>query len=51
VTARADEYSPGIDGSADVVVDEDTPDFLGYHKKDKAMRRISSSTIETIPAK
>ncbi len=39
----------GIDESADVGTDENTPVFLGYHKKEKFTGKINKVTIETLP--
>jgi arylsulfatase len=41
----------GIDESADVGVDENTPVFLGYHGKSKFTGKINKVTVETIPKK
>jgi arylsulfatase len=37
----------GIDESADVGTDENTPVFLGYHKKEKFTGKIDKVTIAT----
>jgi arylsulfatase len=39
----------GIDESADVGVDENTPVFLGYHGKDKFTGKINKVTVQTFP--
>jgi arylsulfatase len=39
----------GIDESADVGTDENTPVYLGYHKKEKFNGKIDKVTIETFP--
>ncbi len=41
----------GIDESADVGVDENTPVFLGYHGKDKFTGKINKVTVQTFPKK
>ncbi len=41
----------GIDESADVGVDENTPVFLGYHGKSKFTGKINKVTVETLPKK
>lgn len=41
----------GIDESADVGTDENTPVFPGYHKKEKFTGKIRQVTVETFPAK
>ena len=48
---RTNSNTFGIDESADVGVDENTPVFPGYHKKDKFTGKISRITVETFPAK
>ena len=40
----------GIDESADVGTDENTPVYLAYAKKEKFTGKIKSVTIETFPA-
>jgi arylsulfatase len=41
----------GIDESADVGEDMNTPVFKGYHRKDKFTGKIAKVTVETFPAK
>jgi arylsulfatase len=41
----------GIDESADVGEDMNTPVFKGYHKKDKFTGKIGKVTVETFPKK
>jgi arylsulfatase len=41
----------GIDESADVGVDENTPVFPGYAKREKFTGKIASVTVETFPKK
>jgi arylsulfatase len=41
----------GIDESADVGVDENTPVFPGYAKREKFSGKIASVTVETFPKK
>jgi arylsulfatase len=41
----------GIDESADVGEDQNTPVFLGYHGKEKFTGKIEKVTIETFPEK
>lgn len=41
----------GIDESADVGEDQNTPVFLGYHGKEKFTGKIEKVTIETFPGK
>jgi arylsulfatase A-like enzyme len=41
----------GIDESADVGIDENTPVFIGYHGKEKFTGKIYKVTVETFPAK
>jgi hypothetical protein len=41
----------GIDESADVGTDENTPVFPGYHGKEKFTGKINKVTIETFPQK
>jgi arylsulfatase len=49
--AKTNSNTFGIDESADVGVDENTPVVLGYKGKDRFTGRIGSVTIETRPAK
>jgi arylsulfatase len=48
---RTNSNTFGIDESADVGVDENTPVFPGYHKRDKFTGKINRITVETSPAK
>jgi hypothetical protein len=41
----------GVDESADVGIDENTPVFLGYAKKEKFTGKIYKVEVETFPAK
>jgi len=49
--ARTNSNTFGIDESADVGVDENTPVTLAYAKRPKFNGKIASVTIETLPAK
>jgi hypothetical protein len=42
-------YSIGIDESADVGTDENTPVLSGYKGKEKFMGKIEKVTVETFP--
>ncbi len=41
----------GIDESADVGEDQNTPVFMAYHRKDKFNGKINKVTVETFPGK
>ena len=41
----------GIDETADVGEDQNTPVFMGYHRKDKFTGKINKVTVETFPGK
>jgi arylsulfatase A-like enzyme len=49
--AKTNANTFGIDESADVGTDENTPVFPGYHKKEKFTGKIGQVTVETFPAK
>ena len=49
--AKTNSNTFGIDESADVGVDENTPVFLGYAKREKFTGDIKQVTIETFPVK
>jgi arylsulfatase len=48
--AKTNANTFGIDESADVGTDENTPVHLAYAKKEKFTGKIKSLTIETLPA-
>jgi arylsulfatase A-like enzyme len=48
--AKTNANTFGIDESADVGTDENTPVFPGYHKKEKFTGKIGQVTVETFPA-
>ena len=41
----------GIDESADVGEDQNTPVYTGYHRKDKFTGKINKVVVETFPGK
>ena len=49
--AKTNSNTFGIDESADVGVDENTPVTLAYAKREKFTGKIASVTVETAPAK
>jgi len=49
--ARTNSNTFGIDESADVGIDENTPVFPGYFNREKFTGKINNVTIETFPAK
>ncbi|MBL0057790.1 MAG: arylsulfatase [Elusimicrobia bacterium] len=49
--AKTNANTFGIDESADVGTDENTPVFPAYHKKEKFTGKIRQVTVETFPAK
>jgi len=49
--AKTNSNTFGIDESADVGVDQNTPVFLPYHGKEKFTGKINKVTIETFPEK
>jgi arylsulfatase A-like enzyme len=49
--AKTNSNTFGIDESADVGVDENTPVFLGYANKEAFTGKINKVTIETFPGK
>jgi arylsulfatase A-like enzyme len=49
--AKTNANTFGIDESADVGTDENTPVFPGYHKREKFTGKIHRVTVETFPAK
>ena len=49
--AKTNSNTFGIDESADVGTDENTPVFPGYHGKEKFTGKIERVTIETFPEK
>ena len=49
--AKTNANTFGIDESADVGTDENTPVFPGYHHKEKFIGHIRQVTVETFPAK
>lgn len=48
---KTNAFTFGLDETADVGEDENTPVFKGYHKKDKFTGKIEKVTIETFPKK
>jgi len=49
--AKTNSNTFGIDESADVGEDQNTPVFTGYHRKDKFTGKINKVTVETFPGK
>ncbi len=49
--ARTNSNTFGIDESADVGIDENTPVFPGYYNKEKFTGKIRKVTVETFPGK
>lgn len=49
--AKTNSNTFGIDESADVGVDENTPVFPGYYGKQKFTGKINKVTVETFPEK
>jgi arylsulfatase len=49
--AKTNSNTFGIDESADVGMDQNTPVMPAYHKKDKFTGKINKVTIETMPMK
>jgi arylsulfatase len=49
--AKTNSNTFGIDESADVGIDENTPVFLGYAKREKFTGNINKVEIETFPGK
>jgi arylsulfatase len=49
--AKTNANTFGIDESADVGTDQNTPVFPGYHGKEDFTGRIRSVTLETTPAR
>jgi hypothetical protein len=45
------KYTFGIDESADMEEDMNTPVYKGYHKKDKFNGKIQKVVVETFPGK
>jgi arylsulfatase len=49
--AKTNSNTFGIDESADVGEDQNTPVFTGYHRKDKFTGKINKVVVETFPGK
>jgi len=49
--AKTNSNTFGIDESADVGTDENTPVFLGYARKERFTGKINKVTVETFPVK
>jgi arylsulfatase A-like enzyme len=51
IIAKTNSNTFGIDESADVGIDQNTPVFIGYHGKEKFTGKINKVTVETLPRK